>query len=178
MPYKINLLPPNEHNIADKMVYFAFHYLRYILVITQLVVIIVFFYRFKVDQDIIDLKDSLKQKQEVIHAVEPLLNEVAKINGKIANAKSVITKQDQFNEIYTYFVTKAPDDVEFTNIHVDLQSVDCEGVTDSVTSVKMFYEDLLQEKRFSSVELLNIQKAEQGYTFALKLQGFDHQNGL
>ncbi|PJB87766.1 hypothetical protein CO083_05355, partial [Candidatus Roizmanbacteria bacterium CG_4_9_14_0_8_um_filter_34_12] len=64
MKYKINLLLPKEKNWLDKVIYFGLNYLRYILVITQTVIIMVFFYRFKIDQEIVDLKDAVKQKQE------------------------------------------------------------------------------------------------------------------
>ena len=66
MKYKINLLLPKEKNWLDKVIYFGLNYLRYILVITQTVIIMVFFYRFKIDQEIVDLKDAVKQKQEII----------------------------------------------------------------------------------------------------------------
>ena len=63
MKYQINLLQEKEKDISGKIIYFALHYLRYILVVTQIVVIAVFFYRFKIDQEVIDLRDELKQNR-------------------------------------------------------------------------------------------------------------------
>ena len=73
MKYQINLLQEKEKDISGKIIYFALHYLRYILVVTQIVVIAVFFYRFKIDQEVIDLRDELKQKQEIVQVSSPLL---------------------------------------------------------------------------------------------------------
>ncbi len=57
MKYKINLLLKKEEGILDKIYIFLVNYLRYIIVITQFVVIGVFFYRLQVDQRVIDLKE-------------------------------------------------------------------------------------------------------------------------
>ncbi|MDO8741626.1 MAG: hypothetical protein Q7J11_00595, partial [Candidatus Roizmanbacteria bacterium] len=61
MKYKINLLEKKETSLLDKLTFFGLNYLRYIIVITQLVVIGVFFYRFQIDQSIIDLKEGVNQ---------------------------------------------------------------------------------------------------------------------
>lgn len=182
MRYQINLLPPKDENLADKLIYFSFHYLRYILVITQLVVICVFFYRFRVDQDIIDLKDTIKQKQEIIETVEPMLKEVRVINGKITHVKTVLNKQEQFDEIFTYFLTNLPSSLKLSSIKFGLSQIQCEGVTESVTSVKMFYEKLLKDNKFANVQLSNVRKEATDnattYTFTLKLEGFKYKNEL
>lgn len=184
MKYQINLLPPKNENLADKLIFFSFHYLRYILVITQLVVICVFFYRFRVDQDIIDLKDGIKQKQEIIRTVEPLLNEVRIVNGKIEQVKGGLNKQKQFDDLITYFLTEVPSELKLTTVTLNLNSIDCEGVTESTASVKMFYDKLLQSGKFKTVQLVNVQKAKEGdtptatYTFGLKLDGFNYKNEL
>ena len=69
MRYKINLLEKKELNLLDKLTFFCLNYLRYIIVITQLVVIGVFFYRFQIDQRIIDLKEGVEQKKEIVQIV-------------------------------------------------------------------------------------------------------------
>ena len=47
MKYKINLITKRKEKAVDKVIYFVMNYLRYILVITQIVVIGVFFYNLK-----------------------------------------------------------------------------------------------------------------------------------
>jgi len=82
MKYQINLLPKKEKDFVDRGIYFALHYLRYVLVLTQIVVIAVFFYRFQIDQEIIDLKDELTQKQEIVAVSAPLLSEAQVVDVK------------------------------------------------------------------------------------------------
>ena len=68
----INLFPVSERTFSEKVLYFSLHYLRYIIVLTQITVIAVFFFRFKVDQEIIDLKEKVTQKQEIFKITKPL----------------------------------------------------------------------------------------------------------
>jgi len=74
MRYNINLIEKKEVSLLDRLIFFCLNYLRYIIVITQLVVIGVFFYRFQIDQRIIDLKEGVDQKKEIVKIVLPLLN--------------------------------------------------------------------------------------------------------
>ena len=89
MRYTINLFSPKDKSLEDKVLYFAFNYLRCILVITQLVVIYVFFYHFTVDQQIVDLKDTLNQKQEIVSVVAPLLKQAERVDSRIKNARAL-----------------------------------------------------------------------------------------
>ncbi|MFZ2026464.1 MAG: hypothetical protein WAV30_04220, partial [Microgenomates group bacterium] len=101
MKYKINLLPEKEKDLLDKSIYFVLHYLRYVLVITQIVVISVFFYRFKIDQEIIDLKDELQQKQEIVAVSEPLLKEAEIVDIKTKQTREILVDQARFAESFT-----------------------------------------------------------------------------
>ena len=65
MKYKINLITRRKEKVVDKVIYFVMNYLRYILVITQIIVIGVFFYRFKIDQEMVDLQEAVQQKKEI-----------------------------------------------------------------------------------------------------------------
>ena len=86
----------------DKVFYFALNYLRYIIVITQLVVIAVFFYRFQIDQKIIDLKEAVDQKKEIVNIVLPLLKEAERIDKKTTEIDKIINNQNSFSSMISY----------------------------------------------------------------------------
>ncbi len=172
MRYLINLFPTKEQSSVDRIMYFAFHYLRYILVITQFVVICVFFFRFKVDQDIVDLKDKLIQQEQIVTAVQPLLKEVESLNTKITNVNAVLDKQTSISEIYGYFFTRLPQSISIVSLKMTSTSIEMDGMTDDVNSVKMFYESLKADKRFTSIDLRNVKKSDRGYDFTLILLNF------
>jgi Tfp pilus assembly protein PilN len=172
MKYQVNLFSSKEQNITDKVIYFSFHYLRYILVITQLVVICVFFYRFQVDQEIVDLKDSLAQKEQIVKATEPLLKEVEQLSKKIGDINNVIGKQTYFQELYSYFLSKVPATISVTNFQLENNTIKFEGTTQSFETVKELQNAFIQDGRFKQVQLHYISNSNLGYAFAFTLTNY------
>ncbi|MFA9288789.1 MAG: PilN domain-containing protein [Weeksellaceae bacterium] len=172
MKYQINLFPEKKLSAADKIIYFSLHYLRYILVITQFVAICVFFYRFKVDQDIVDLKDTLIQKQHIIESTQMLLDEIKELDAKISNVKPLLTRQSAMVTMYQYFFSRMPSSIVITTMSVNEESVIVSGITTDVESIKAFYEQLKIDKRFTEITLRNVNKTDLGYEFNLSLQTF------
>ena len=119
MKYQINLLKEKEKDISGKIIYFALHYLRYILVVTQIVVIVVFFYRFKIDQEVIDLRDELKQKQEIVQVSNPLLKEAQAIDLKTREIKDILDKQSSFQQMLSYFLSVFPNKMRVTHMVIN-----------------------------------------------------------
>ena len=172
MKYRINLLPKKELNITDKVIYFTFHYLRYILVITQLVVIGVFFYRFKVDQEIVDLKDTLQQKREIITVSQPILKAIHTIDVKAGFASGVVKQQKQYQSMMEYFLSIFPDKLSLTSMTIGDGSITFEGTTLDVQSVQIFLARLKSDGKFQNITLQRLDKTEFGYTFTFILKGF------
>lgn len=172
MKYRINLFPKKEKSISERVIYFALNYLRYILVITQIVVIGVFFYRFKIDQEIIDLKDELTQKQEIVLVSNPLLKEAQGADRKIKEIKAIIGKQDLVKQMIDYFLSIFPEKIKLNRLNVTENSLDFESTCSDPRIIKIFYDRLKKEKRFTKIELGSIQKSEIGFVAPFKLQGF------
>src|SRR3989344_1408018 len=103
--YQINLIKKKEKGIVDRLGDFFLHYLRYLIVITQIVVIAVFFFRFQIDQEIIDLKESIDQKREILKVTKPLVVDASVIDGKVGEVKKIIALQGKLTDNYTYIIT-------------------------------------------------------------------------
>lgn len=172
MKYYINLFPEKEKDIIDKIIYFAFHYLRYILVITQFVVICVFFYRFKVDQEIVDLKDGLEQKKEIILATSSLLKEIDILDKKTATIKDILVQQESFQAQFSYFTANFPQGLVITNMSFDASNVSVEGYARNPAIIQDFKQQLEVERRFEKITLDNIVKTDDGFSFSLLAENF------
>jgi len=172
MRYKINLLEKKDIGFLDKLTFFSLNYLRYIIVITQLVVIGVFFYRFQIDQKIIDLKEGVEQKKEIVKIVLPLLDEVAKIDKKTLIINETLLKQKKFSEMIDYFITSFPETISLTNMEVKNESIKITGDATNAQHLQAFYTLLKEENKFKMVSLQNIKKTETGYNFVLFLEKF------
>ena len=172
MRYQINLLPPRDNNITDKIIYFSFHYLRYILVITQLVVIGVFFYRFQIDQQVIDLKDSIKQKNEIIVVSNALLKDMKTIDIKMRSIAQALDKQNNLEKMYAYFFSTFPADLYLTKLEMNNDEITVIGYTSNITTVKLYHSRLTRDKMFKEVKLDTIKKEDLNYIFTFSLKKF------
>lgn len=172
MRYKINLLEKKEPDLFDKLIFFGLNYLRYIIVITQLVVIGVFFYRFQIDQRIIDLKEGVEQKKEIIKIVLPLLNEATQIDKKTLIIDETLISQKKFNEMIDYFIASFPETITLTDMEIKNESIKITGDSTNAQHLQAFYTLLKKENRFKIVSLRNIKKTETGYTFIILLEKF------
>ena len=176
MKNRINLLPPKDKDITEKIIYFILHYLRYILVITQICVIGVFFYRFKVDQQIIDLQDELQQKQEIVSVSKPIIEEARSIDEKIKEVKQIIINQNTKRTMLDYIFKRIPDKIRLYNLQITDNNLELSGLTEDSSVLKLFLNRLQKEKKFKTVNLKNIKKSSSGYDFVFNLSDFQQQS--
>jgi len=172
MKYKINLLTEKKDSVTDRVIYFSLNYLRYILVITQIIVIFVFFYKFKVDQEIIDLKEAADQKKEIIEISQSLLKDAAAAELKINQIKPVIQKQDYMLEELNYVLSTFPESAYVSKMVIGNDDITLDCWTNDSSIIKLFYQRLLKEKKFKQINLLNLKKTEINYTFSLILSEY------
>jgi Tfp pilus assembly protein PilN len=172
MRYKINLLKKKESSLLDKLTFFGLNYLRYIIVITQLIVIGVFFYRFQIDQRIIDFKDGVEQKKEIIQIVLPLLTEAAEIDKKSLIIEQTIVKQKNYSEMVDYFLATFPETIILTSMEIKDGSIKVIGDASNSEHLQAFYLFLKKDNKFKEVTFQNIKKTETGYNFVLFLNNF------
>lgn len=173
MRYQINLLPPRDNNFTDRIIYFSFHYLRYILVVTQLVVIGVFFYRFQIDQQVVDLRDSIKQKSEIITVSSSLLKEMKTIDTKMQSISIAVENQNQLQEMYAYFLSSFPADLYLTKMELKSNGITIEGYTQNINTVKVYHSRLTRDNKFLEIKLDTIKKEDVNYIFTFSLRKFD-----
>ena len=168
MKYKINLITQRKEKQIDRLIYFMLHYLRYILVITQIVVIGVFFYRFKVDQEMVDLQEALDQKKEIIQVSQPLIKEAKREAFKLDQARSIITRQLTLIESLDYLLSLFPENLFLTKLKVAKDSISMIGFTQDVQSINNFLNRLKKEAKFKKINLTNIKKGDQGLEFSFE----------
>ena len=169
MKYHINLVGRKEMNVLDKIVYFFLNYLRYILVFTQLTVLAVFFFRFTVDENIIDLKDSIAQKKAIVEVVQPLLAEAKKLNDQAKNSKEIIDNQEEMLSSLHYILSIFPDNLFLQRLTYEKNTYQLTGTTFDPKQLQLFYNRVKKEGQFPLTNLSNVKRDEDGYSFTLSL---------
>ncbi len=172
MKYNINLLTLKKEKPLDKVIYFTLNYLRYILVITQIVVIGVFLYRFRVDQEIVDLEDSLNQKREIIEVSQPLIKEAKTIAFKLDQVESITNNQQTFISQTDYILSLFPENFFLKKLQISKDGLSMTGYTGDFQSIKFFLSRLKKEEKFEKIELKYVKKSDIGLEFSFEFNKF------
>ncbi len=172
MKYNINLLEKKEQDFLRKILYFLLNYLRYVLVITQLIIIGVFFFRFSVDQSIVDFKDSIRSRQEIIRVTNPIIQEIDKADFQLKEIQKLISSQSLFTQMMEYTFAEFPASIVLSQLVIDSNSMDLTGSAQNARDLQSFYAKLQRDKRYETIELENVKRVEDGYTFTMKLKKF------
>ncbi len=169
MKYKINLLSPKKEDWGKKISFFLINYLRYVIVLTQLVVIGVFFYKIQIEQRIIDLKESVNQKKEIIKIVLPLLKEAEYIDNKSKEIKKIVKRQTALDKRLNYFIGVLPEDANLKTFRMNNQVLEIEGIVKNPGYLQNFLNFLKKDGFFKNVSLKSIKKTDEGYNFFILL---------
>jgi Tfp pilus assembly protein PilN len=143
-----------------------------VLVITQIVVISVFFYRFKIDQEIIDLKDELTQKQEIVAVSDPLLKQAEIVDLKTKQIREILFAQTQFSESFTYFLDTFPLHLTITRLDIRDGIYKFDATTTNPETIRSYLAKLKQEKRFKEVVLGSIKRNGAEFLVPFTLSNF------
>ncbi len=171
MKYGINLIGERKRDFFDNLLYFFLNYIRYILVITQLVVIGVLFYRFSIDQSIIDLKETVDQKKEIVKTVTPLITEIKRVDSQVTEIKTIIAQQDSQQKLLANILSQFPASANLSQLKLESNKVTLLGSASNPKDIQLFYNTLKKGGKVASVNFSNIKKAEVGYLFTLEIEG-------
>ncbi|HNS94652.1 MAG TPA: PilN domain-containing protein [Candidatus Woesebacteria bacterium] len=177
MRYAINLFPSRQPKVVERLGYFALHYVRYALVIVLSIVLVVFFLRVRVDQDLVDQKEKLAMQRTIIQATQPLRADLEYAQRKVTLINSIFEKQGNLLDKLSYVNEVLPKAVRTQSIQVQEKGIIIEGKTSDYRIIQQFFARLTSSEKFDKVQLTRVQReASQQYTFTLSLEGY-HTTG-
>lgn len=173
MKYNINLLKEEKkQTLVDRVFYFVLNYLRYIIVVTQLVVICTFFAKFALDQQIVDLQEEIDQKQEIVKMFQPLIKDSRTVSVRLKEIEGITNQQPQQKEMMTYVLQRFPQDFTLKEMTVSQRGIILSGYTTSSNTLESFNTRLKSENRFKSINLKSMSRSANGLEFYIEMQQF------
>lgn len=141
-----------------RIVSWALTYGRYIMVGTEIVVLLAFLSRFSLDRKLTDLNDEIAQKQAIITANAPLENQVRLIQDSTQKIKTLLSNQSQPLDTLNLFSSFLPPDVYLKGVTIDETKVDGEAVAGTTAGFNQFLTNLQNSKQFSRVGLGDVSR--------------------
>lgn len=160
-PIKVNLLPkdPFLSSPVGKLLQWALSIGRYLVVFTELVVIISFASRFTIDRQITDLNLALLQKETVVDSYGDLEQNVRNVQTKIENYRQV-SQQDNVTDIFPVLTAVTPQDIVLTDLQMRPGRVSITGTSLSNVSLGILINNLQVSGRFTDISVERIGTAK------------------
>ena len=156
----INLLglEQQEHSPIGRFIGWATTYGRYIMVTTEMIVLVAFLSRFSLDRQLTDLKDEIMQKQDIIVANQDLEAQFRQIQDSLNKMKALLTKQEiPTNTINTLHML-LPSGTYFQSLSINDNKITSQVVSLTVQSFSQFLINLSATKQLSNIEIGTVDK--------------------
>ena len=169
---KVNLLPkdPFYDTVLGKGTTWALSVGRYIVIFTEIVVILSFLSRFQLDRQLTDLNKEIVEQKTVIDSFGELEQNVRDIQKKITNYEQLSPKQP-IEVVFDQISQVTPNDIEFLNLALKNELVQISGRTQSTAALTQFITNLQLSDYFSNITVENIsnqENEEPGFEFRIE----------
>lgn len=154
----INLLPQEElkRNWGSRALDWALTFGRYVVILTELVVIVAFLARFGYDRRLDDLYETIKQKQLFIEANADFETKFRGVQARLLTAKQAMSSQLGAVSVFETFSSIVPSDVKFVNFSFIEDSFRLTGIASSETGLARLVNGLLAAPNLSNVAISSI----------------------
>ncbi|MCB9813384.1 MAG: PilN domain-containing protein [Pseudomonadales bacterium] len=168
---KINLIPkdPFFSTIIGKLLKWALSVGRYIVIFTELVVIMSFIARFTLDRQVTDLNSSINQKKQIILAYGDIEESFRTAQEKISQYEQT---EQEANIIDTFenLSKIMPDGIILEDLSIKPTTITISGQTFSQTSFNLLINNLQLSQDFTKIDVGEIEsnKDKTGLSFRIR----------
>lgn len=166
----INLLSNDgtSRSPISRIIAWVISYGRYIMVTTELIVIIVFISRFSLDRRLTDLTEEISQKQSLIQANRTLEEDFRKTQSSLLIVKSLLNSQVDVSGALQTLHTILPPGVFLDSLSITNDKITATITAVSVESFSYFLSNLSGAKNLTSIEIGSVTKLpSQGIKFTV-----------
>lgn len=152
----VNLLPKTEFesSFSGKFLHWSIFYGRYLIILTEIVVILAFMMRFKVDADLSNLNDAIAGKANIIAANMKFETEYIGIQNRLNEAGKIIADTPVW-QILDQITTQVPESIKITTLTIGNRGFSLSATGDQ-SGFNTFVDRVLSQKNFKNLNLSNI----------------------
>lgn len=155
----INLLPRDSFESSQMGIVLSWllSFGKWAVIITQLIVMGAFLWRFSLDRELTDLKKSIAKNVAVIKSYEQIERDFVLTQKRLATAKTVIAQQKAITEELSTLASVTPLDVWYEKLTITPTSTTLAAYSRSLPGFSQFLSAIQRDTRYSSVSVARIQ---------------------
>lgn len=148
-----------EHTPTGRIVTWAVTYGRYIMIGTEIVVLLAFISRFSLDRKLTDLNEEVSQKQAIIDANHDFETEFRTLQDKLARTQTLLTAPPVANNMLAAIETMLPADTRLGSLTVTQENVVGNVVANTTSGFAQLVANLQASNIFSKVEIGDVNRS-------------------
>ena len=152
----INLLK-RETPFVDRFINWALTIGRLLVIVTEIVALGAFVYRFSLDRQIIDLHSKINQEQAIVNYLKDNEANYRNLQGRLVLAATSSTLATNRLKIFNDMVKAAPTGLAFNTLSLYEDRIRIEANVDSVASLTKFVNAI---KDYPAIDTISIDKIE------------------
>src|SRR3972149_5141698 len=168
----INLLVPSEfgQSFWGKSLKGAVTSGRYVVIITEMIVVVAFLSRFKLDTDLNRLNSAIADKKVVLDSLAGKETEFKIVQKKVSWVNQILNRKTAAGDVLQAIVEKTPEGVRFSGIKFDNQTVHITPRSVDEKIMGLFLGRLNNDDTWKEVELTNVTEDNtDGLTFTVNI---------
>lgn len=155
----INLLKNNKKDLINKIINWTLTIGRGVVVLTELIALSAFLYRFSLDRQLIDLHSQIKQEQAIVAYLKNNEDKYRNLQDRLALASNFSNFSNKRSTIFKDIWGIAKDDVSITSITLNKNRINLNANLTSTSSLTNFVNLLKKYPNIQTLSLDNIENA-------------------
>lgn len=165
MPAKsniVNLLGNDEwgRTPIGQTIAWAVTYGRYIMIGTEIIVLLAFVSRFSLDRKKTDLDEEITQKQAILQANAQLEKDIRAVHAQIATINALLPAQKATTTLLFYIQSMLPPDVYLQSLAVTKNKLTADAVAGTTLGFSQFLANMSAEKNLKDLAISEVRRTQ------------------
>lgn len=153
----VNLLKTKGNNFSDKFIKWALTIGRMVIILTETIALAAFLYRFVLDRQIIDQKDSINQKAAQIKLYERNEKEYRNLQDRLRIVTRLKNQASDTATTLADVINMTPTGISFNTISINSSVLHIDA---NIQSVSAFTDFVTKLKKYTKVTSVSIDRIE------------------
>lgn len=153
----INLVKREREDFLETFLRWALSIGRLVVMLTEIVALSAFLYRFSLDRQLIDLHDKIKQKQTIVNLLKDNENKYRNLQNRLTIASKLTDVSLNVTDLFTGITDLAPAGFFINTMLISENEVRIDANTTSLQPLVVFISNLKSYPKINTVSLDKIE---------------------
>lgn len=167
----INLFTGRSKNFIDRFLKWALSAGRLLIILTEIIALSAFIYRFSLDRQLIDLKDKIKSQQKILDLYKNSEKKYRSVQQRIALSSELSTTAKKNVDIFNKINSSIPNNMSVTSLTLQRKNIAISADVSSISTLTTFMKKIksLPEVKGTTLDRIDNRISSSTLVFTLNI---------